>query len=406
MHRTILFSCLLGVSLFAMPSRAVDPFAPKKKITMEGWADIRGGNIAAARDAATKNAQKSAIETTAGVHIKSMMADESYSKIVNQKERFESEVVSKIYSNSEGFISDFKLIKEQQEGQVYKVTLEVTVNDVELMRQLSIVAKHLEGARFPKIVVIVKELYKDKGGVSQSIREPTLQALLENALLARGFDLVAQEHIVKLRSQESQVFENILTDDNKAAKFAMDYGAEYVVTATSRINHTSFNDLGQQEHHGFAELSLKAINTSTAALVASAKQSGTSPANCFTEEDLRIKAVNNVASELVSNVLTRIVQSWDRETENGVRYSVKVYNVKSYRNHALKFIQAVSKIPNVKQVKKLSFGGDRLELEVFYPVMYDVSQLEQAIMEAIGGEKIFDKLDVTYSRGRELNFKM
>ncbi len=397
---------LLFLLMVSMPSSAVDLFAPKKKVTVEGWADVRGGNVASARESAIKNAQKSAIETTAGVHIKSMMSDESYSKMVNQKERFESEVTQKIFSKSEGFVSDFSILKEHQEGQVYKVTLEVVVNDTELMRRLSIMAKQIAGARFPKIVVIVREIYKDKDGKLHTIREPTLQALIENALLARGFDLVAQEHIEKLRSQETQVFEDILTDDNKAAKFAMDYGAEYVITAASRINFTSVNDLGQQEYHGFAELSLKAINTSTAALVASIKESGTSPANCFTEEAMKIKAVSNVASGLVNNVLTRIIQSWDKETENGVRYSVKLYNVKSYRKHALKFIQAVQKIPEVRQVKKLSFGGNRLELEVFYPAKYDVSHMEQAIVESIEGDKLFENLDVTYSRGRELNFKM
>ena len=63
-------------------------------------------------------------------------------------------------------------------------------------------------------------------------------------------------------------------------------------------------------------------------------------------------------------------------------------------------------IDGVKQVKKLSYGGDRLEIEVFYPTAFDVSHLEDAIMNVVEGEKMFRKLDVTYSRGRELNFKM
>ena len=63
-------------------------------------------------------------------------------------------------------------------------------------------------------------------------------------------------------------------------------------------------------------------------------------------------------------------------------------------------------MPEVKQLKKISYGGDRLEIEVFYPMVHDVSHLEDAIMDALDGEKMFRKLDVTYSRGRELNFKM
>lgn len=217
---------------------------------------------------------------------------------------------------------------------------------------------------------------------------------------------MAQDHIQKLRSQEAEVFNDILTDDNKAAKFAMEYGAEYLVRAVGRIKHTSFNDLGQQEHHGFAELSLSAINASSAAIVASKKESGNSPANCFSEIELRVKAVKHVAPKMVDNLIKRILESWDRETANGIRYSVKLYNVKSYRNEGRKFMKLLEKMPEVKQVKKISYGGDRLELEVFYPMVYDLSHLEDAIMDAIDGEKAFRKLDVTYSRGRELNFKM
>jgi hypothetical protein len=63
-------------------------------------------------------------------------------------------------------------------------------------------------------------------------------------------------------------------------------------------------------------------------------------------------------------------------------------------------------VSEVKDVKKLSFGGGRLELEVFYPSTKDVSALEAAVLEAIGADPAFSTLDVTYSRGRELNFKL
>ncbi len=385
---------------------AQNPFAPKKKVIVEGWADIKDGNLAAARDAAIKSGLKQAVEMTAGVHIKSIMSDSTYSKMVDDKEKYLSEVKSKIYSKSEGFIGKHRILKESNDGKVFKMTLEVEVKDGELERQLSILAKRLAGARFPKIVVMVKELFIDKTGKKKNVRESTLQALIENALLARGFDLVAQERIFKLRKQESEVFEEFLNDDNKAAKFAMEFGAEYIITAVARIKYTSFNDLGQKEHHAFAELTLKAINSSTAAIVASHKKGGNSPANCFSIGDLKIKAVTHVAPPLIDNLLMRIVQSWDQETSKGIRYSVKLYNVKSYRKQGIKFIKVVRTVPKVMDVKKLSYGGGRLEIEIFYPVKYDVSALEEAILEALDGIKAFAKLDVTYSRGRELNFKL
>lgn len=379
---------------------------PSKKVSVDGWADISGNNVAAAREQAIAVAQKRAIEMTAGVHIKTMMSDRSLARVKDDQATFEQEVASKIFAQSEGFIERYKVKSEKQEGSTFKVTLEVEVKDGELMRQLAVLAQRIAGARFPKLMFIVTEEYTDKDGKTVPVNEPTFQAALEDAFLARGFDLVAQEHIQKLRSEEAQVFSDIVNDDNKAAKFAMDYGAEYIVKATARVRYTSYNDLGQKEYHGHAELSTKAINASSAAIVASHKESGNSPANVFSEQDLRITAVRHVAPKAIDNLVSRILESWDRETQNGVRYSVKLYNVKSYRDHGRKFIELLEKMANVKQVKKLSYGGDRLELELFYPVTFDTSQLEDAIMNAVATEKSFKNLDVTYSRGRELNFKM
>ena len=397
---------LLVVLSLLLTTQALTAKRPTKKVNVEGWAQVQGKDVAAARNEATRDAQKKAVEMTAGVHIKSMMLDRSYSKLVGDKERFEQEIESKIYSKTDGFVRNFKVLSEKQEGSTFKVKLQIEVDDVELSRQLSILGKHLAGARFPKLMFIVKEEYTGRDSKTSVVPEPTLQSMLEDALLAKGFDLVAQDHIETLRAEEGEVFDDLITDDNKAAKFAMKYGAEYLVRATGRIKYTSYNDLGQKEHHGFTEMSLSAINSSSAAVVASKKASGNSPANCFSEAELKVKAVRHTAPKLIDNLVTRILESWDKETENGIRYSVKLYNVKSYRREGLKFIKLLEKMPDAQQVKKLSFGGGRLEVEVFYPMAHDVSALEGAIIEAIDGEKAFKNLDVTYSRGRELNFKL
>ena len=351
--------------LFSAPALPLAGETPKKKVTVDGWSDIKDESLTAARDAAVRDAQKKAVEMTAGVHIQAMMSDESFSKVVNDKERFNQEVVSKIYAKTDGFLGAFRIVKESEDGKTYKATIEVEVNDVELSRQPSLLAKGLAGARFPKLMFVTREEYTGEDGKAVVIDEPTLQSLLENALLSRGFDLVAEDQIKKLRSEESQVFNDILTDENKAAKYAMDYGAEYIVTGVGRVRFSSYDDLHQKEYHGFAELTLRAVNASSAAIVASVKESGNSPANCFSERELRVKAVEHVTPKMIDNLIGRILESWDKETQNGVRYSVKLYNIKSYKNEGLKFIELLEATPNVKQVKKLSYGGERLDLRSF-----------------------------------------
>lgn len=392
--------------LAAGPARADDALGRKKTVRVTGWADVTGDDVAAARDAAIRDAHKRAIEQVAGVHVKSVMKDEAVAALKDDVSTVEQRIQQQVLTRSEGFVVGQKIVSERREGKSFKVELELMVDDAELGRRIAVIGKKLAGVRFPKLMFVAKESYKGRDGKTIEVTEPTLAALLEDALIARGFDLVSKDAVDTLRRDELEVFEASLADDKKAAEVAMRYGAEYVITAVARVEHTSYDDLRQKEHHGFADLSLKAINASSAGIVASTKKSGNAPADCFSEAELRTKAVRHVTPPLLENLLGRLMESWETESKRGVRYTVKLYGVTSYRAQGLAFIDKLQKVPEVKDVKKLSFGGGRLELEVFYPSTKDVSALEAAVLEAIGADPAFSTLDVTYSRGRELNFKL
>jgi hypothetical protein len=377
-----------------------------KKVQIDGWADLGTGGEAAARSAAISDGLRRAVETTAGVHVKSMLQQDSYSMYRNNAEDFGQKVTAKMTQDSAGFVDGYTLVKEGAEGKVYKVTLEVRVKDAALARELSVRAMEMAGARFPKLMFIVHEEYTGKDGKTATITQSTLQPMLEDALLSQGFDLVAQDQIAKIRSGEKQLFNSILTDDNVAAKLAMEYGAEYIVRAAADVKYTSFNDLGLNEYHAYTNISLSAVNASTGALVASKKEPGSSPPNCYSEIELQTKAVAHVGIPLLQNLMDRVLQSWRSETSKGVRYSVKVLGVSSYKKQALPFKNLVEKLDGVKQVNQVSFGDGRLELEVFFASALDTSKLQEAILTATTGNKIFDDLDARMVRGREINFEM
>ncbi|MBK6689473.1 MAG: hypothetical protein IPG45_33715 [Deltaproteobacteria bacterium] len=375
-------------------------------VEVEGWGTVRDGDEATARREAERDAERQAVETAAGVHIKTMMTDQSISELRDNAEKFVQEVRTRLESRAEGFVERREVLRHWRDGATFKVVMRVRVQNRALLREIVLLARQLRWARFPKVMFLVKEEYTDQQGKVTPVEEPTLQAILEGEFLARGFDLVDQAHVEKLRREEAQVFSDIIDDNNKAAKFAMERGAEYVVTGVARIRHTSFNDLHQGEHHGLAELSVRALDVSTAAVVASSKESGPSPGNCFSEADLRIRAVSRVAPGSVQGLLKSITSWWDESLRNGVPYSVKIYGIKSYRNEATKAIDLLRKIPGTKDVKERSFGGERLELDLRYTAAYGVEQLKLQILEAAARQKVFADLDVEYSSGRELNFRM
>ena len=281
------------------------------------------------------------------------------------------------------------------------------VASVVVQRQQDSVQARVSGkARAPKSMFVVSEEFTDARGVTTKVAQPALQALLEDALLARGFDLVAREQVARIRAEERQVFAEILSDDNAAAKLAMQYGAEYLINASATIRDTGGNPDRPSERHGYAELSLKAINASSGAVIASFKQGGTSPRDCCLSADLRMKSISFLAPPIIENLVTRVLDSWDRELQHGVRYSVKIVGVKSFRQQGAACLRLLERLPDVKQVNQISFGGERLEIEVFFPSERDVSQLESTVINAAAKTKELKRLDVVYTRGRELNFKL
>jgi len=101
-----------------------------------------------------------------------------------------------------------------------------------------------------------------------------------------------------------------------------------------------------------------------------------------------------------------MLESWEREAERGARYVVKLAEVKSDREQGAAFVDLLSSLPEVKDVKKLSFAAGRLEVELFYPPGKDLAALEAAILEAAAKTPALGSLDVTHARGRELALRL
>ena len=106
--RTATVLIVLAASISVAEAGA--PSAARKKVTVEGWADIQGGDIATARELAITRARQRAIEQVAGVHIQTMISDTALAKIKDGKETFEQQVNQRIYSKSVGFVVGHTII--------------------------------------------------------------------------------------------------------------------------------------------------------------------------------------------------------------------------------------------------------------------------------------------------------
>ena len=360
---------------------------------------------AGVREAALAEAKKRALLTASTVVIDDMLTDGAYAWLRPNADRFRGEAESQLEAHVD-LICSADLLDELRDGESVKISAEVSIDDERLRLELSRMAAKYRVARFPRIMFVIREQYTDAARNTVALEDSTLQSFLEDQFLALGFDLVDQQTVEALRREEAHAFEDILNDDNKAALLATKYNAEYIVTGLAQVRHTSFDDLGNKEHHAYAELSLRAIHGSTGGLVASPKVTGPSPPNCYSEPDLRARTILHVAPKLMASLIQRINDSWERETQNGIRYSVKLYGYNSYADEGVQFLRLVQDLPGIKHVNRVSAAGGRLELEAFYTALYDGAFLEAAILEARSRDRGFATLDVDGSIGRQLSFRV
>ncbi|MCK5691080.1 hypothetical protein KAI87_17485, partial [Myxococcota bacterium] len=122
------------------------------------------------------------------------------------------------------------------------------------------------------------------------------------------------------------------------------------------------------------------------------------------EELARISAVKKSGPKVIQELIDSLIQAWKSEANNGKRFRIIVMKVRKYRSHARPFMKALEGLPNVQNVKEVSYGGKRLELEVIYKG--SKRDLVNAIYDDIGTIKKFRKIDKVVDRGNTIEFKL
>ncbi len=386
----------LGLIGLALPAQAEEMFLKAKEVTVTGVADLKAaGSEAAARDLAIRNAQRNAIEEVIGALIESSFSAEQKESLKANKTTFESKVEERVHSKSTGFIERQTVVSEKKDGGTYTVTLKAVVKQASLAEELAQLKGIFAAANYPKVMLLLSERYTDKAGKQQWIDRPSIVPVIENELLARGFELVAKDQAEKLRVEGMQVYAELVGSAEKSAEIASKYGAEVVVIGSAEVKFSAFNELNDNLHYLSAVVNLQAVSASTAKVLASFEAAGK---GAGVNEDLaRLGAIKKTGPEVVGNLVERLVTAWREEAKGGKRFRVVLLKVGNYGKVARPFIKEMEKLPQVEAVKELNFGGKRLELEVIYNGQKD--DLLDGIFEQIASQKKFKKLDKVMDRG-------
>ena len=348
----------------------------------EGWAEVRGQDVAGARKAAIADGLRQAVEMVAGVEIAARWEDTTRSRLDGDRERFTQEVHSAVRTRSEGFVRRYDVLADAREDRLLKVHLLVEIDEARVRSEVEQIADRIARARYPRLVLYVEERYRGQDGAETQARH--LDALLRRTLTQKGFEILAGA---------------------ATREAAVGAGADYYLEAKATTRHTGFNRRGANEHYAEAQLALSLIDLGSGAVVADESRSGNAPGSVFSEARLPELAVQHVAGDLVEVVVQRLLDNWAQAEKAGVRYRLELGGMRRYEIEGRVFLAAVKQVLGVSTVSERAQQGDRLVLEVRYPAGVDVSTLREGVLRNLSGKPGFAKV-TSEAQGRNLYFRL
>ncbi len=374
----ILWSMIASSVAFALNGAGVTssgtPAQPGTKVvTVQGTGMINNGDESSARDAAIQDALRKAVEQAVGTIVSSQTVVQDY-KLLSDK----------IYSNTSGYVSDYKIINESHTDAVYNVTLQATVGTKHLKDDLSAIGLLMKEKKMPSVAVIILEqnigakrfdssfFYapssQDEGYTVSGVRtlhEAGALSIAENEMIKKlvgsGFNVVdegALLHDITLSS--GYALRNL--SDTTIIHIGKLANADVVIygKAVSRLYGTIE---GSEMRSAQATVSLRAVDTDDGKVLASGDQHAASVhIDAMTAGN---EAIKKATSALAESMIATILDTWKQQVNNGSLITLVINGVRSAGDLVVLRDQLMS-TQGVQNVEDKSLGSGQATLAVDY----------------------------------------
>ncbi|GAB6160947.1 hypothetical protein JCM12298_01060 [Desulfothermus naphthae] len=295
-----------------------------------------------ARDVAIEDALRRAVEKAIGTFINSETIVKN-SVLISDS----------IYTQARGYIKEYTILNEVSDGNLYRVSIESHVSKIKIQDDLEALGLLIARKHKPRIMVIIPEYH-----IHRTIHDPACETEIIKKLLEKGFKVVDQSQVSKIRYNE-QIKAGIEGDAKLAAKIGLEYGAEIIIIGEA------FSESAGRVVSGFttcrARVEARAIRTDTAEiLVADGKHA--------TDLDIAEviagkKACQKAGSELATYFIDQILSKWSSDVTNLTSVNM-IINGLNYEQF-IKFKHVlIQNIRGIKAIHQRSFTNGRAVVEI------------------------------------------
>lgn len=333
-HFIILLLTLLPITAIAQDTTA---------IKAEGVEDIVDGGEGKARDAAIEDALRKAVEQAVGTFIQSETVVQNYTVVSDN-----------ILARSTGYVKKYDIMSESKDGNIYKVTVRAEISSEKLKDDLAAIGLLMIRKHKPRVMVVIPEQH-----LTRKIPDPAGETEIIKKLLGKGFKVVDQSQVAKIRDND-QVKAAIEGDSSLAAKIGLQYGAEVMIVGEA-FSEGAGKNIGGGLISCRARVEARAIKTDTGEILAA---DGRHAAGLDISEAIAgKKALQNAGSELADYLTEQILTKWNDEVTNINSVELIIAGTTYAQLTELKALLSKS-FRGVKGIHQKSFTGNRAVIEV------------------------------------------
>lgn len=352
LHRVCLFLLIL---LFPATSAVSAGTPAVVSTTAEGVGVIKSGNKAMARDQAIRDGQRIAVEQAVGTMVASETLVQNYEVLRDQ-----------IYSQTQGYIKDYTIIEEKEEGSLYRVTLKAQVARGSLENDLMALGMLMQRKEMPRIMLMVAEqnvgmhYYSFWWGLkSEQMDLSVTESVLMEQLGQKGFVLV-DPSVKAGRVDVSEPYRIASLSNEAIVSIGRLYEAEVVIygKALAKLAGSVMNSSMQS---AMADVSLRAVNTDNARVIASATNHAAAvhPSKVTAGTNALKAATESISTSLVEQIAER----WNQDMSSGALIQLEIRGVASY-SRLVTFKDKVKQVRGVTGLYQRSYQAGVATLDL------------------------------------------
>ncbi len=323
---------------------------------IDGIAVIEKDDIASARTAAIEDAQKKALNQYISGLIPSDLIVNNY-KILEEK----------IFSKTVDFISSYKVISENREGDIFRIRVEISVTIDALQRALSESGLIFSRGEYPRVLIMIAEQRIDGGFNWWWNRDSeTRPGICEDNILQqmkkRGFIFIEPD-VVKQKIEGDASAQNMDLSVDTVRRIGRDNGADIVIFGKGLLRKGEDVE-GSTLKLYYAKLSLQALYIESGKVILNA---GEEAGGLNINPEVSVKNAYKKVSDLLGVKTGDVIEKFWRENVIKARnIYIEIRNPRGLEDVRM-VLSAVQKIKNVKRAEIMAFskGSSLIESEIF-----------------------------------------